>query len=259
MKPAEENRMMFNWRTAAAALALAVCWPLAAFAQNAIQSITTTQQAGTDVVRIELAEPLSALPNGFVVQAPPRVAIDLPGVGNALGRNTVELNQGNVRSASIAQSGERTRLVLNLRQASSYRVQQQGKALIVLIDPAPTVAQAPGGGTTTQFAPSQNEQALAVRGLDFKRGAEGADDLARAHLAAPLHPVQPGTHRSGRGQDDGGARAHARLIRLQSCQEKRQIFVGERSETDADVVQLYAREGDHRARVADLAECPYGR
>jgi hypothetical protein len=71
-------------------LALALAAPLAAFAQNAIQSITSSQQAGTDVVRIELSEPLAAVPGGFVVQAPPRVAIDLPGVSNALGKNSVE-------------------------------------------------------------------------------------------------------------------------------------------------------------------------
>ena len=45
-----------------------------------------SQQAGTDVVRIELSEPLAAVPGGFSVQAPPRVAIDLPGVGNAPGQ-----------------------------------------------------------------------------------------------------------------------------------------------------------------------------
>ena len=43
-----------------------------------------------------LAEPLSALPNGFTVQAPPRVALDLPGIGNGLGRSTIDINQGNL-------------------------------------------------------------------------------------------------------------------------------------------------------------------
>ena len=54
-------------------------------------------------------------PSGFSVQAPPRIAIDLPGVGNAMGRNSVEINQGNLRSVSVAQAGDRTRLVLNLQ------------------------------------------------------------------------------------------------------------------------------------------------
>ncbi|MBC7941737.1 MAG: AMIN domain-containing protein, partial [Chitinophagaceae bacterium] len=117
-----------NWRAAVAALVTAAA-PLGAWAQNAIQSITSSQQAGTEVVRIELSEALAALPNGFSIQSPPRIAIDLPGVGNAMGRNSVEVNQGNLRSVNVAQAGERTRLVLNLKQASSYRAQLQGKSL----------------------------------------------------------------------------------------------------------------------------------
>ena len=164
--------MMHKWRAKAAVLALALAAPLAALAQTMIQSITASQQAGTDVVRVELSEPLAAVPGGFSVQSPPRVAIDLPGVGNALGKNSVELNQGNLRSANVAQSGERTRLVLNLRQAASYRVQLQGKSLIVLLDATAPVATA--SGAATQFAPAQNEQPLALRDVDFRRGSEGA-------------------------------------------------------------------------------------
>ena len=167
-----ENRIMHKWRATIAVLALALGAPVAALAQNVIQSITSTQQAGTDVVRVEFSQPLAAVPGGFAVQAPPRVAIDLPGVTNGLGRNSVELNQGNLRSANVAQSDERARLVLNLRQPANYRVQVQGKSLIVLLEPTAPVATA--GGAPTHFAPAQNDQPLAVRGVDFRRGSEGA-------------------------------------------------------------------------------------
>jgi type IV pilus assembly protein PilQ len=170
----QENRIMHKWRATVAALALSLGLPVAAWAQNAIQSITTTQQAGTDVVRIELSQPLAAVPGGFVVQAPPRVAIDLPGVGNGLGKNSVELNQGNVRSANVAQSGERTRLVLNLRQAANYRVELQGKSLIVMLDSAGPAAAAGAAGPATHFAPPQNDQPMALRDVDFRRGTDGA-------------------------------------------------------------------------------------
>jgi hypothetical protein len=96
-------------------------------ADNSIQSITSTQQAGAEVVRIEMAAPLAAVPNGFAVQTPPRVALDLPAVGNALGKSVVDINQGNLRSVAIAQAGDRTRLVLNLRQSSSYRRRTAGQ------------------------------------------------------------------------------------------------------------------------------------
>ena len=79
MNHKQEKCNMLNWR-AIIAVVLALASPLAAMAQNAIQSITSTQQGGAEVVRVELSEPLSAVPKGFSVQTPPRVAIDLPGV-----------------------------------------------------------------------------------------------------------------------------------------------------------------------------------
>ncbi len=173
---------MPQWRHRIAALLLACAAPfmapVAALAQagagNTIQSITSTQQAGAEVVRIELAAPLAAVPNGFVVQTPPRVALDLPAVGNGLGKSVVDINQGNLRSVAVAQSGERTRLVLNLRQASNYRAELQGKVLVVVLENN----NAPGLAATTNepvhFAAPQNRDQLPLRDIDFRRGPDGA-------------------------------------------------------------------------------------
>jgi type IV pilus assembly protein PilQ len=174
MSSHQENPTMSQWRAAVAALfaAGALLLAPAAWAQNAIQSITSSQQAGTEVVRIELTEALAGVPNGFSVQSPPRIAIDLPGVTNALGRNNVEVNQGNLRSVAVATAGERTRLVLNLKQASGYRAQVQGKALLLILDvsgPALAAADQP-----VQFAPAQNVTSQALRDVDFRRGPDGA-------------------------------------------------------------------------------------
>jgi type IV pilus assembly protein PilQ len=176
----QEKTNMLMWRTRLAALVLACATPALALAQNAIQSITSTQQAGADVVRIELAEPLQAVPTGFSVQTPPRVALDLPPLANAIGRPLVEVNQGNLRSVAIAQSGERTRLVLNLRQAATYRAELQGKALVVILDGAAAAPMAAAGTGTTagdkavQFATPQNNDPLPLRDIDFRRGPDGA-------------------------------------------------------------------------------------
>ena len=116
MKNPKEKRIMMKWRAWGMAVALAIGVPAAALAQGVIQSITSSQQSGSEVVRIEMSEPLAAVPVGFAIQVPPRIAIDLPGVGSALGRPLVELNQGNLRSVNVAQAGERTRLVVNLKQ-----------------------------------------------------------------------------------------------------------------------------------------------
>ena len=86
MKSNQEFQMTSKWRARAVALALTFGACASALAQNAIQSIDSSQQAGSDVIRIELSEPLAVVPSGFAIQTPPRVAIDLPGVGNALGK-----------------------------------------------------------------------------------------------------------------------------------------------------------------------------
>ena len=172
-----ENRMSINWRAWGAAIALVAGTPLGAWAQSIIQSISSSQQAGADVVRIELSEPLAAVPPGFAIQAPPRIAIDLPGVRSAVGRPSVEINQGNLRSVNIAQGDDRTRLVLNLRQAANYRAQIDGKALLLVVDsgaPSPTAATAGAPAPAPTFAPAQNADVLALRDIDFRRGADGA-------------------------------------------------------------------------------------
>jgi type IV pilus assembly protein PilQ len=134
MSTHQENTIMSKWRGGALALLLWIGAPTVALAQNAIQSINSSQQGSADVVRIELSEPLAAVPAGFTIQTPPRIAIDLPGVSNALGRSSIELNQGNLRSVNVAQAGDRIRLVLNLKQSANYKATVQGKTLLVSIE-----------------------------------------------------------------------------------------------------------------------------
>ena len=177
MKNMQENRNMTTWRAFALTAVLSLGAALSARAENLIQSINSTQQAGAEIVRIELSEPLGAVPNGFAIQAPPRIAIDLPGVGNGMGRPNIDVNQGNLRSVSVAQAGERTRLVLNLKQPANYRAQLQGKSLVVLLETtgAPVAAAAaPAPSDTTHFAAPLNTETQAIKDIDFRRGADGA-------------------------------------------------------------------------------------
>lgn len=153
-------------------ITLALLAAPAAWAQTQIRAINTSQQAGVEVVRIELSEPLSSVPTGFTVQAPPRIAIDLPGVTNGLGRNQVDINQGNLRSASVAQAGDRSRVVLNLRQASGYSAKLEGNALVLVLETAGKAAVA--AAEPVHFAQSLNAAPQALRDIDFRRGADGA-------------------------------------------------------------------------------------
>ena len=168
------EKPMSSWRSRIFTLALMAGAAFPAWSQNVIQSINSSQQAGSEVIRIELSEALTAVPAGFTVQAPPRVALDLPGVTNGLGKSTVEINQGNLRSVSIAQAGERTRLVLNLKAPAGYRAQLDGKVLIVSLENNAPATLASSSGQTTRFAESLNRTQLSLRDIDFRRGSDGA-------------------------------------------------------------------------------------
>ncbi|HET9736221.1 MAG TPA: AMIN domain-containing protein, partial [Burkholderiales bacterium] len=99
-----------GWR--ALVLWLAVCG--AALAQgNSIEAFDVSQQAGKVVVRITTREALKAPPPSFTVANPARIAFDFGGTGNALGRSSQDISQGDLRSMNVVQAADKTRLVLN--------------------------------------------------------------------------------------------------------------------------------------------------
>ncbi len=188
---------MAAWRSRLVAVALFTGAALPAWSQNAIQAINSSQQAGSEVIRIEMSEALPAIPAGFTVQAPPRIAIDLPGVTNGLGKSSVDINQGNLRSVSVATSGERTRLVLNLKQPASYRAQIDGKVLVVTLDSStPSTLASAAAQPPTRFAESLNRTQLALRDIDFRRGADGA---GRVVVELPNNQVGVDIRQQGTG------------------------------------------------------------
>ncbi|MQR02682.1 type IV pilus secretin PilQ [Glaciimonas soli] len=173
----------------------------AALAENAITSVNATQQGNNVIVTVNLKEPLSALPKGFSVVAPARIALDFPDVENGTGKTMQDLSLGDVRNAMVAQSDGRTRLVLNLKKPLNYAMALEGNAVIVTIDgsggvatavnsnglpaqpAAPAVATAALSGALAQFPPRpvQYESAPAampggkpaLRDIDFRRGTAG--------------------------------------------------------------------------------------
>ena len=157
---------------------VALGWGLvstASYAAGAIEAVTGYVQGGAEVLRIELSEPPAQLPTGFAIQSPARIALDFPDVTNALGRSLVEINQGNLRTANVVQVGDRTRVVLNLKQATSYKSELQDKSVIISLDPAGS-ASAAASSTTPVALPAASTPAdvTALKDLDFRRTTDGA-------------------------------------------------------------------------------------
>jgi type IV pilus assembly protein PilQ len=170
---------------ALAAAALTLSAPLAwaqAAAKNAVESVTfSAAQGGKITVRVGMKEPLAAPPQGFAVTNPPRIAVDLPDTVNATGRTQLEAGEGDLRSVSIVQTANRTRLVMNLTRNLAYTQSVQGRELLVTIDGsmAPSsgssATSAAAAAASTVFAepvPGQSARHN-LRDVDFRRGNTG--------------------------------------------------------------------------------------
>ena len=148
-------------------------------AANSVERIDATQTAAGVLLTIQLKSPLKDVPPSFSVANPARIAIDLPGTDNNVGRNAVEFNQGDLRSVNIVQAQERTRLVLNLRRSVNHAVTVNGNVVQVALGGL-VEATTFRAAETTPAAPAaaaapatQAGGPRALRSLDFRRGADG--------------------------------------------------------------------------------------
>jgi type IV pilus assembly protein PilQ len=142
--------------------------------KNVLESISaTSMQGGKVVVKLNFKQPLSAPPPGFAVTNPPRIALDLPNVTNGIGKTSVDVAEGEVRSASIVEVNNRTRVVLNLSRSLNYTSSIEGNTLLVAIEGLAVSATKPSGQVTqfAEAAPGEVRQSL--RDIDFRRGNGG--------------------------------------------------------------------------------------
>ena len=191
----QENVAMMKIFHRAAVATVGVLMSTIAWAEVAIEAVTGTMQAGAEVVRIELTEPLTVVPTGFATQSPARIALDFLGATNAMGRSQIEVNQGNLKSINVVQATGRSRVVLNLKQATSYRAEIQGKALLVQLEPvAASAANQPPQATF--FSEGNNTDVLPIKDIDFRRGPDGSGrvviGLSSSQVGVDLRQVGKG-------------------------------------------------------------------
>ncbi len=146
----------------------------AAQAKNVLESITSTSmQGGKVIVKLNFKQPLSAVPPGFAVTNPPRIALDLPNVTNGLGKSSMDVSEGEVRSVSIVEVNNRTRVVLNLGRSLNYTPTLEGNSLLVAIEGLVPTTTKPSGQVTQFAEPAPGEIRQSLRDIDFRRGNGG--------------------------------------------------------------------------------------
>jgi type IV pilus assembly protein PilQ len=176
-----------------ALLVLAVAGSAAMAQENAIESITANQQGSNVVVNIAMKNAPSKLPIGFSITNPTRIALDFGATVNATGKNSQDVNLGDVRAINVVQAGERTRLVFNLRRPLNYAAAIDGKSVIVTIEGSGGVAQAVNSVGIPVAAAARPAGRQMLRDMDFRRGANGEGrivvDLPNSQVGVDVRQV----------------------------------------------------------------------
>jgi len=139
---------------------------------NKIESIDySTLPGGRVSIRIKTTEPLANPPAGFTLNNPSRIALDFPRVGNGLAKNNIPAEAGALKSVTLAQGKDRTRMVLNLSKNVGYSTTAKGNEVTVLLQANEASA---GTGVETKFSePILGNKAVTINNIDFMRGKNG--------------------------------------------------------------------------------------
>ncbi|HET7176440.1 MAG TPA: type IV pilus secretin PilQ [Gammaproteobacteria bacterium] len=176
---------------------------------NQLQSIVAQKLAGD---RVQLALQLSApapQPLAFTVNQPARISLDLADTRLSMKDHKTDVQAGMVNSVVTAESGGRTRVVINLTSLVPYTTRADGNTLYVIVGgsagdtavaqagitnfgpqvtgtpaAAPVVAAAvtPAAPAPVPAAPAASPAAPAANGtqianVDFRRGPDGSGQI----------------------------------------------------------------------------------
>jgi len=139
---------------------------------NSVETISASRLPGGEVIiKIGLKQALESVPEVFTIGTPPRIALTFAKTNNGLDKKSQEFGEGDLRSATVVQAGDRTRLVLNLNRMLTYDTPRiEGNSLIMILKPTEGVA----GSIVSTFAETKiGKQKHNLRDIDFHRGKNG--------------------------------------------------------------------------------------
>jgi type IV pilus assembly protein PilQ len=147
----------------------------AADADNAIVSIKASPSVnGKVVLTVALKNAPLNPPAAFIINSPARIAFDFLNTSNALGKSSLDLPEGDLRSVNIIQAGTRTRLVVNLAQMLTYETRVDGANLLITLQNKEAVSAGDEPQTSARFAePRLGSQTHSLLDVDFRRGSNG--------------------------------------------------------------------------------------
>ena len=178
MKTIKGNRVK-SLRLGAAGLLLAI-FTSAAQAAPSITDIEFSSRPGSKFeIRLDFDQ-IPADINAYTIEKPARIAIDFPDTGSALERKRYSLPYGNATGVLVLESGDRTRMVVNLVKLVPYETRVEGNSLFVIVGQdsgASYVKQTSDPNRLETRVEPVTEVRSEIADLQFQRTGEGEGRL----------------------------------------------------------------------------------
>ncbi len=135
IKPVRSRAMHLASRCLMTIMVLgAAAWANAAAATSTLQNITyKTLPGGRVELRMNFDSSQVPDPRVFTTDNPPRIAVDFPDTANDAARHQ-DIGIGTTTGVSAVSAGGRTRVVVELMQASTYKSHVEGNSLVMVVN-----------------------------------------------------------------------------------------------------------------------------
>jgi len=116
-------------------------------------------------------------PRAYAIERPARIAMDFPGVGSGLDRGRFSLPYGNATGIAVIESGDGTRMVVELVELVPYTARAEGNSLVVGVgnEGAGEYPKPAGDPLPPPLAPAEADSELLA--LEFQRTEAGEGRL----------------------------------------------------------------------------------
>lgn len=113
---------------------------------------------------------------GYSIEQPPRISVDLPYTRSELPKYN-EIGFENARSVTVLESGDRTRLVVNLLESTRFSTRAEGNMLYVYLGGTPGSNPIMAPPVSDSGAPLAANASQGISHIDFQRGEEGEGNV----------------------------------------------------------------------------------
>ena len=173
------NRMIRAWRilVGLASLFMGASWAVdVSAASPVVEDIRFTAQPGARMeVQLTLSEAPTTDFESYTIEDPARIVIDLPQTRSGLEKKRYELSQANVTSVMVLESGDRTRLIVNLVDLVPFETRVSGRELTLRVgEEVSRIAVAPSAADVLRTDANRVERVVSeMTDLAFQRSSKG--------------------------------------------------------------------------------------